>query len=97
MVKQTELKYFLLQSSEIIKEDGAFLSSFQYHPDAQWFQVTVPSTVLTGLVANKIYPNPYIGLNNMLIPDASDSFNNQYLLGQYSHIPHVPNPWKKAY
>ena len=97
MVKQTELKYFLLQSSEIIKEDGAFLSSSQYHPDAQWFQVTVPSTVLTGLVANKIYPNPYIGLNNMLIPDASDSFNNQYLLGQYSHIPHVPNPWKKAY
>ncbi len=38
-----------------------------------------------------------MGMNNMYIPDASDSFNNQYHLGQYSHIPNEPNPWKKPY
>jgi len=36
-------------------------------------------------------------MNNMLIPDASDSFNHQYHLEQYSHLPNDPNPWKKPY
>ncbi|MDP4204859.1 MAG: glycoside hydrolase family 2 TIM barrel-domain containing protein, partial [Bacteroidota bacterium] len=47
--------------------------------------------------ANRIYPDPYSGMNNMLIPDASDVFNKKYNLEQYSHIPNVPNPWKKPY
>jgi exo-1,4-beta-D-glucosaminidase len=96
-VKQVQLKQFFLQSSEIEKKSGAILSTARYQPKEQWFSVNVPSTVLTGLVANKVYPNPYIGLNNMLIPDACDSFNNQYHLGKYSHIPGVSNPWKNAY
>ena len=62
-----------------------------------WFPVTVPSTVLTGLVQNRIYADPYSGMNNMLIPDASDSFNHQYHLEQYSYLPNEPNPWKKPY
>ena len=96
-VKQIQLKQFLLQSSEIVTNNGADLSTANYQSKEKWFTVIVPSTVLTGLVANKVYPNPYEGLNNMLIPDASDSFNNQYHLAQYSHISNVPNPWKKAY
>ena len=96
-VKQVQLKQFFLQSSEIVKSTGAELSSLSVTAKEKWYPVTVPSTVLTGLVANKVYPNPYIDMNNMRIPDASDSFNNQYHLGQYSHIPNVPNPWKKAY
>jgi exo-1,4-beta-D-glucosaminidase len=36
-------------------------------------------------------------MNNMLIPDASDSFNIQYNLGKYSHIPNISNPWKNPY
>ncbi len=62
-----------------------------------WFPVKVPSTVLTGLVANGIYPDPYNGMNNMLIPDASDEFNKKYKLEQFSHLPNDPNPWKKPY
>lgn len=96
-VKQVQLKQFFLQSSEIEKNSGEILSSAMYQPTEKWFSVNVPSTVLTGLVANKVYPNPYIGLNNMLIPDACDSFNIQYDLGKYSHIPGKPNPWKRAY
>ena len=66
-------------------------------PSQYWFPVTVPSTVLTGLVANGVYPDPYQGMNNMFIPDASDAFNLHYNLGRYSHIPGVSNPWKKPY
>ena len=36
-------------------------------------------------------------MNNMLIPDASDSFNHEYNLAQYSFLPHEANPWKKPY
>jgi Exo-beta-D-glucosaminidase Ig-fold domain/Glycosyl hydrolases family 2/Glycosyl hydrolases family 2, TIM barrel domain/Glycosyl hydrolases family 2, sugar binding domain len=97
MVKQEKLSRFSLQSSAVIKDGGAKISSVNYLSKDYWFPVNVPSTVLTGLVANKIYPDPYTGINNMLIPDASDSFNHQYHLEQFSHLPGEPNPWKKPY
>lgn len=96
-VKQVKLSRFELQSSALISASGEEISTKNYIPDVYWFPVTVPSTVLSGLVANKIYPDPYSGLNNMLIPDASDEFNKKYNLEQYSHLPNDPNPWKKPY
>ncbi|TWI95899.1 exo-1,4-beta-D-glucosaminidase [Mucilaginibacter frigoritolerans] len=96
-VKQVKLTNFDLQSSSLINATGSELSSVQYHSPVYWFPVKVPSTVLTGLVANHIYPSPYQGLNNMLIPDASDQFNKEYNLEQYSFLPNDPNPWKKPY
>ena len=95
--KQQKLSCFEMQSSEFIKESGEIISSSGYRSDVYWLPVKVPSTVLTGLVANRIYPDPYIGMNNMLIPDANDKFNKEYRLEQYSHIPNVSNPWKKPY
>ncbi len=96
-VKQVKLTNFTLQSSVIVTAPGNVVSVANYQPKDYWFPVTVPCTVLTGLVANKIYPDPYIGMNNMLIPDASDSFNHQYGLEKYSFLPNDPNPWKKPY
>jgi len=96
-IRQVKLTRFTLQSSAVVKDDGATLSTPSYQPRDYWYPVTVPSTVLTGLVANKVYPDPYTGMNNMLIPDASDSFNRQYQLERYSHLPGEPNPWKKPY
>lgn len=96
-IKQIELTQFKLQSSYIITEPGSILSSDTYHPKDYWFPVRVPSTVLTGLVANHVYPDPYIGMNNMLIPDASDSFNLKWGLSKYSFLPNEANPWKKPY
>src|SRR5580704_1392317 len=96
-VRQVKLSRFSLQSSAVITAGGDSLSSVHYSPKNYWFPVTVPCTVLTGLVANKVYPDPYIGMNNMLIPDASDSFNHQYHLEKYSYLPGEPNPWKKPY
>ena len=96
-IKQVKLDQFELQSSELIQTPGEEISTLAYRSKVYWFPVKVPSTVLTGLVANRIYPDPYSGMNNMLIPDASDEFNKTYQLEQYSHIPNVANPWKKPY
>jgi beta-galactosidase/beta-glucuronidase len=96
-VKQQKLTDFDLQSSLLIRAAGSELSNPSYRSPVYWFPVKVPSTVLTGLVANRVYPDPYSGMNNMMIPDASDSFNRQYDLGRYSHIPNVSNPWKDPY
>ena len=96
-VRQTKLVSFELQSSALISASGEELSTPDFRSKVYWFPVKVPSTVLTGLVANNIYPDPYSGLNNMLIPDASDEFNKKYNLEQYSHLPNDPNPWKKPY
>jgi Exo-beta-D-glucosaminidase Ig-fold domain/Glycosyl hydrolases family 2/Glycosyl hydrolases family 2, TIM barrel domain/Beta-galactosidase jelly roll domain len=96
-VRQVKLSHFTLQSTAVVRASGATLSDPDYLTPDYWFPVTVPSTVLTGLVANKVYPDPYTGMNNMLIPDASDEFNHQYHLEQYSHLPNDPNPWKKPY
>ena len=96
-VKQVKLINFDLQSSSVISATGEELSTTEYRSKVYWFPVKVPSTVLTGLVANKIYPDPYSGMNNMLIPDASDEFNKEYKLEQYSFLPNDMNPWKKPY
>jgi hypothetical protein len=96
-VKQVKLVSFDMQSSALITASGEELSKPDYKSNVYWFKVKVPSTVLTGLVANKVYPDPYSGLNNMLIPDASDEFNKKYDLEKFSFLPNDPNPWKKPY
>jgi hypothetical protein len=35
-----------------------------------WYNATVPGTVLTSLVNQGVYPDPYFGLNNLAIPDS---------------------------
>lgn len=37
---------------------------------ATWYNATVPGTVLTTLVDQGVYPDPFFGLNNMNIPDS---------------------------
>ncbi|EHQ25065.1 glycoside hydrolase family 2 protein [Mucilaginibacter paludis] len=96
-VKQVQLTEFQLQSSVLTKADGARLTQKNEQPAGKWYPVRVPCTVLGGLVANSVYPSPYFGLNNMLIPDASDEFNKAYRLEKYSYIKGHPNPWKNPY
>ncbi|WP_205411328.1 glycoside hydrolase family 2 protein [Mucilaginibacter pineti] len=95
-VKQVQLVNFQLQSAFLIKDGGETISAKNYKDQTKWYAVKVPSTVLTGLVANHVYPDPYQALNNMQIPDASDEFNKQYDLLKYSHLP-GRNPWEKPY
>lgn len=96
-VKQIKLEQFNIQSSSVIQHPAEIISKTDYQPDVYWFPTKVPSTVLNALVQNQVYPDPYIGMNNMRIPDASDEFNQEYNLEQYSHLPNQPNPWKLPY
>lgn len=96
-VSQLQLTDFQVQSSVVVGDDGAALSNAQYKAQTKWYPTKVPSTVLNALVYNQVYPDPYQGLNNMQIPDASDTFNTKYNLLQYSHLGKDVNPWKKPY
>ncbi|KAF0201784.1 MAG: hypothetical protein FD170_2457 [Bacteroidetes bacterium] len=84
-----------IQSAWLVKKNGKKLST----PDTEvqdWHSTTLPSTVLTALVRNGLYPNPCTHKNNMLIPDMNDIYNKNFDLLKYSHIP-GKNPWKKAW
>jgi len=82
-------------SSLLAGNDGSVLSRENVNTTA-WQSSSVPATVLSVMVRNGLYPNPYIGTNNIKIPDISDDFNIQYNLLQYSHIKNK-NPWKDPY
>lgn len=97
----SEEKIFLnenwfLKSSYLVKEDGKEISVGEYKP-TDWHQINIPTTVLSALVKKGIYPDPYVDMNNLKIPDASDEFSCQYDLGKYSHLPDMRNPWADPY
>ena len=52
-----------LQDISKVSDPGATLSTTSYKP-ANWYAAVVPGTVLTTLVANKVYPEPLYGENN---------------------------------
>ena len=85
-----------MRESAICGNAGELFSTTQFRPDG-WYSTTVPATALSVLVNHGIYPNPYIGMNNMRIPDISDEFNEKYGLDKFSHLPGKENPWQKPY
>jgi hypothetical protein len=60
-----------LQDSAKVPEAGGAISAATYKPQG-WYAATVPGTVLTSLVNNKVYPEPLYGENNRpdKIPDS---------------------------
>ena len=80
----------------LVPDDGGRISTVDYRP-RQWFKTCVPSTVLTALVKNGVYPDPRIGLNCYQIPDASDEFNRKHDLAKFSYLPDKRNPWRDPY
>ena len=65
--------FFLSGGWEMIegyKLAGKRMSLWDIRTNAsEWYNATVPGTVLTTLVEQSVYPDPYYGLNNLLIPD----------------------------
>lgn len=58
----------LAQGSKVIAaNEGLFKPEFN---TSGWYNATVPGTVLTTLVNQGVYPDPYYGLNNLSIPDS---------------------------
>ena len=56
-----------IQSSSKVVAKGEAISIAGYRPDG-WYPATVPSTVLAALVANRVYPDPFFGMNLRSIP-----------------------------
>lgn len=64
-----------MRKVEDVKVGGEYISTRGYDTDG-WIEAVVPGTVLRSLVYNKVYPEPYYGVNNRLdehrIPDISE-------------------------
>ncbi|WEK38311.1 MAG: glycoside hydrolase family 2 [Candidatus Pseudobacter hemicellulosilyticus] len=77
---QGAYRWQMVRADEM-KGDGALISANAL-PEGSWQNAIVPGTVLTSLVANKVYPDPYFGDNNRrerkLIPDIKDTGNAFY-------------------
>ncbi len=68
-VTSTELTQgWALVSADNVADTGPVISQPGYNVSA-WYPVTVPSTVLAGLVANNVYQNIYFGTNLKSVPD----------------------------
>jgi exo-1,4-beta-D-glucosaminidase len=66
-----------LQSSGKVKVGGDVLSTAPFRAD-DWYPLTVPSTVLGALVANKVYPEPYSGMNLRGLPGMKYPIGKNY-------------------
>lgn len=66
-----------MKKASEVKADGSELTMTE--PDmAGWLIATVPGTVLTTLINNKVMPDPYFGMNNATIPDVYTEGRDYY-------------------
>jgi mannosylglycoprotein endo-beta-mannosidase len=66
-----------MQDSSKVMADGAAISETEFKPDG-WYRATVPGTVLTTLVDNKVYPEPLYGENMRAIPESLNKTSYWY-------------------
>ena len=66
-----------LQDSAKVTAAPELISAAKFKPE-NWFTATVPGTVLTTLVNNKVYPEPLYGENNA--PDSREPQQDQLLV-----------------
>jgi len=64
---EKRLSDWRLRSSDGLAEDGAAISEVNFDT-SDWYAVTVPATVLAGLVAAGVYPDPMYGMNLHNLP-----------------------------
>ena len=80
-MKQTLSDNWFLICSKDINDYGEIISRPGYVHD-KWYPTSIPNTVVAALVDNKIYDDPYFGLNLLKIPgykkDRNINFSLQY-------------------
>jgi len=84
------------QTTILVDADAKTISSRGFSPQ-NWHPTKPGWTVLNTLIKNGVYPHMYFGLNNDLIPDISDLFNEQHDLARFSHLPDKQNPWSSPW
>ena len=66
-----------LQDTAKMSAPASIVSERNYTP-AGWYPATVPGTVLTTLVNNKVYPEPLYGENMRAIPESLNKTSYWY-------------------
>jgi exo-1,4-beta-D-glucosaminidase len=81
-----------IQPSQDVSEKGSVLSTAGYQPQ-QWYRATMPSTVVAALAADRVYADPYFGMNLRSIPGTT------YTIGTtFSSIPMPPgSPFRSSW
>ncbi len=88
-IGSTELSTgWALRSANNVTDTGATISQVGYNTSA-WSPVTLPSTVLAGLVANNVYQNIYFGTNLQSVPDLTTQ--NWWYRGQFTASATTPD------
>jgi exo-1,4-beta-D-glucosaminidase len=83
---------WFIQPSADVHADGAEISRAGF-PTSGWYPATVPSTVISALVEDKVYPDPYTGLNMRSIPGTTYP-----IFEDFSNIPMPPgSPFRKPW
>jgi len=80
------------QSIGKLKADGSKLSTPDFSTK-NWLDATVPGTVLTTLINNKLAPDPFYGMNNEQIPDIYKTGRDYYT---YWFVKDFSEPQKPA-
>lgn len=74
LVKQNNNEYLLNDGWEMAEGNKVIANQQclfdENYNSSNWYNAVVPGTVLTTLVKDGVYPDPYIGLNNLAIPDS---------------------------
>src|SRR6266545_6781436 len=88
-VGSTELSTgWALRSASNVTDAGATISQVGYGTSG-WYPVSLPSTVLSGLVANNVYQNIYFGTNLQSVPDLTTQ--NWWYRGQFTASATTPD------
>ena len=70
-----------LRSASNVTDTGAAISQPGYDTSG-WYPITLPSTVLAGLVANNVYQDVYFGTNLQAVPDLTTQ--NWWYRGEFT-------------
>jgi len=65
--------------------DGNVITSDDFSPEG-WMEAIVPGTILTTLLHNRQIPDPFYGMNNMLIPDVFETGREYYTYWFYNEF-----------
>src|SRR5919198_4173345 len=82
LASSTELSQgWALRSANDVTDNGATISQVGYSTSS-WYPISVPSTVLAGLVANNVYQDIYFGTNLQSVPDLTTQ--NWWFRGEFT-------------
>jgi exo-1,4-beta-D-glucosaminidase len=81
-----------VQSSAAVDSKGEEISTGNFTPD-NWYKTSVPSTVLNVLVNNRVYPDPYFGMNLRTIPGTDYPLNRNFSNREMSETSPFRVPW----